>query len=154
MTQGRTRGDRSRSTCIDGSATTVIPTVAATTTWTAQAMTTTGTLLAEGGGAFNAVTMASAAVGRRQPALPAEVRPAWLTRYDNPAFVPFWLWGALGVWLGVHALRAYFTMVVWNVAEDAPATQMGLVALGVWVVGLAAWLPARALGQRRAVWLF
>jgi endonuclease/exonuclease/phosphatase family metal-dependent hydrolase len=59
--------------------------------------------------------------------------------------------GALGIWLGIHALRAYLTKVVWNVAEDAPATQMGLVALAVWVVGLAGYVPARLLGQPRAM---
>jgi hypothetical protein len=58
--------------------------------------------------------------------------------------VPLTVCGALGTWLGIHALRAYLTMVVWNVAEDAPATQMGLVALSVWVVG-----PARLVAHAR-----
>ena len=61
--------------------------------------------------------------------------------------------GALGIWLGIHALRAYLTMVVWNVAEDAPATQMGLIALAVWAVGLLGFVPSRLLGQRRAMWV-
>lgn len=57
--------------------------------------------------------------------------------------------GALGTWLGLHALRAYLMMVVWNVAEDAPATRMGMVAAGVWLVGLLGWVPARLLGGSR-----
>jgi endonuclease/exonuclease/phosphatase family metal-dependent hydrolase len=71
---------------------------------------------------------------------------------DHPAmFLAAVACGALGIWLGIHALRAYLTMVVWNVAEDAPATQMGLVALGVWVVGLLGFVPGRLIGQPRAV---
>ncbi|HEY3061018.1 MAG TPA: endonuclease/exonuclease/phosphatase family protein [Chloroflexota bacterium] len=69
----------------------------------------------------------------------------------NLAFV---VCGALGVWLGIHALRAYLTMVVWNVAEDLPATQMGLVALAVWVLGLLGWVPWKLLGGGvRAAWV-
>ena len=55
------------------------------------------------------------------------------------------MWFA-GIWLGSHGLRAYLMMVVWNVAEDGSATQHGAVALGVWIVGLLGWVPARLLG--------
>ncbi|MEX2046681.1 MAG: endonuclease/exonuclease/phosphatase family protein [Chloroflexota bacterium] len=62
--------------------------------------------------------------------------------------------GALGVWLGLHAIRAFLAMLVFNVAEDLPATQLGLVGLAIWSVGLLAWLPARAAGRERAAWRF
>lgn len=65
-----------------------------------------------------------------------------------------WIAGALGIWLGILALRAYVAMVVWNAAEDAPALTMGLIALSVFVAGLLAWLPARFLGGSRPAWRF
>lgn len=65
-----------------------------------------------------------------------------------------WIAGALGLWLGMMALRGYVAMVVWNAAEDAPALTMGLIALSVFAVGLLAWLPARFLGGPRPAWRF
>lgn len=62
--------------------------------------------------------------------------------------------GALGIWLGLMALRAYVAMVVWNAAEDAPALTMGLIALSVYAAGLLAWIPARFLGGARPAWRF
>ena len=44
--------------------------------------------------------------------------------------------GAIGLWLGVEAIRSYFTIIVWNVAEDLPSTQLGLVGAAFWIVGL------------------
>jgi endonuclease/exonuclease/phosphatase family metal-dependent hydrolase len=82
------------------------------------------------------------------------VSPLDLESHPAAGWLPFFVTGAVGIWLGVHALRSYFTMVVWNVAEDAPATQMGLVALAVWVVGLLAAAAGRALGAPRAMWVF
>jgi endonuclease/exonuclease/phosphatase family metal-dependent hydrolase len=61
--------------------------------------------------------------------------------------------GALGVWLGIHALRMFLTMVVWNVAEDAPAPVMGLVAGAVWVGGLLGWVPGRLLRRHAPIGL-
>ncbi len=54
--------------------------------------------------------------------------------------------GAIGVWLGVQALRLYLAMVVWNVAEDQLPTIVGLVALAIWSVGLLGWVVARVAG--------
>ena len=52
--------------------------------------------------------------------------------------------GALGLWLGIQAFRAFMLVTVWNTpGEDAPASELGLVALVVFSIGLAAWLPAR-----------
>ncbi|MFZ5643729.1 MAG: endonuclease/exonuclease/phosphatase family protein [Bacillota bacterium] len=62
--------------------------------------------------------------------------------------------GALGIWLGVHAFRSLVSMVVWNVAEDLPSSQMALIALSVYSLGLAAWIPARLFGGPRPVWRF
>jgi endonuclease/exonuclease/phosphatase family metal-dependent hydrolase len=58
--------------------------------------------------------------------------------------------GALGIWLGIQALRSFMLVTVWNTpGEDAPASLMGLVALAVYSIGLAAWLPARLVGGPR-----
>ena len=54
--------------------------------------------------------------------------------------------GAIGIWLGVQALRLYLAMVVWNVAEDQLPTIVGLVALAIWSVGLLGWVAARIAG--------
>lgn len=56
---------------------------------------------------------------------------------------------ALSIWLGVHSLRTFFAMVVWNIGEDRSPNQLGLIALGLWVIGLLAWLAARWLGGSR-----
>ncbi len=58
--------------------------------------------------------------------------------------------GALGVWLGVQALRTLMLQTVWNTpGEDAPASVMGAVGLAVLSVGLGAWLPRRLVGGKR-----
>lgn len=62
--------------------------------------------------------------------------------------------GALGTWLGMQAVRSELMMVVWNVAEDAPANVMGAVAGALWLVGLLAWIPARLIGMSRATAVF
>ncbi|MCG0238352.1 MAG: hypothetical protein L6E13_03570 [Firmicutes bacterium] len=62
--------------------------------------------------------------------------------------------GAAGVWLGIQGLRLFLTMVVWNVAEDQPATRMALWALGLYLPGLLAWVPARLAGGARPAWRF
>lgn len=59
---------------------------------------------------------------------------------------------ALVAWLGVHALRNFLAMIVWNLGEDRPALEMGGIALGVWVVGLLAAPAARLLGGQRPAW--
>lgn len=61
--------------------------------------------------------------------------------------------GALGIWLGLQAMRAAILEIVWNVAEDAPTTQVGLVAAGVWLAGILGIVPAR-LFRDRAAWGF
>ena len=58
--------------------------------------------------------------------------------------------GALGVWTGTQTIRYYLAMVVWNVAEDRPANEIGLVAGAVWAIGLLAWLPDRLIGRVHA----
>lgn len=73
---------------------------------------------------------------------------------ERSSSLGLWIAGALGLWLGMLALRAYVAMVVWNAAEDAPALTMGLIALSVFAVGLLAWVPARLLGGARPAWRF
>ncbi|MFO7172220.1 MAG: hypothetical protein DIU70_004505, partial [Bacillota bacterium] len=68
--------------------------------------------------------------------------------------LPAVLAGAAGVWLGIQGLRLFLTMVVWNVAEDQPATRMALWALGLYLPGLLAWVPARLAGGARPAWRF
>jgi endonuclease/exonuclease/phosphatase family metal-dependent hydrolase len=63
-------------------------------------------------------------------------------------------YGAFGIWLGIQALHTFMAMVTWNVAEDAATTTMGLVAFGVYAVGLIGWLPTRLLGGSRPAWRF
>lgn len=62
--------------------------------------------------------------------------------------------GAVGFWLGLHGLRSFLSMVVWNVGEDMAASQMGLIAAGLYAIGLIGWLPTRILGGRRPAWRF
>lgn len=62
--------------------------------------------------------------------------------------------GALGIWLGLQALRAFLAMVVWNVGENMDTTKMGLLALGVFTAGLIAWWPTRWLGGQRPILRF
>lgn len=56
---------------------------------------------------------------------------------------------ALTTWMGVHALRTFLAMVVWNLGEDMPANVLGLIALGIWAIGFLAWPAARVLGGAR-----
>lgn len=56
---------------------------------------------------------------------------------------------ALTIWLGVHALRTFFAMVVWNIGQDRSPNELGLIALGIWSIGLLAWPAARWLGGSR-----
>lgn len=56
---------------------------------------------------------------------------------------------ALTTLVGVHALRAFFSMVVWNIGQDRSATELGLIALAFWAIGLLAWPAARFLGGGR-----
>jgi len=58
--------------------------------------------------------------------------------------------GVLGTWLGVQAIRGTLHLVVWNVAEDAPANVLGAVAGAIWILGALGWLPTRLLGISRA----
>ena len=53
---------------------------------------------------------------------------------------------ALAVWMGVHALRSFWSMIVWNVAEDRSPPQIALIALVFWAIGLLAWLATRWFG--------
>ncbi len=62
--------------------------------------------------------------------------------------------GAIGWWLGVEAVRAFFAIIVWNVAEDQPSTQLGMVGAAIWLVGLAGWIPARLVGRSNAAFVF
>ena len=56
---------------------------------------------------------------------------------------------ALTTWMGVHALRTFFSMVVWNIGEDRSPNQLGLIALGFWTIGLLAWPVTRWFGGSR-----
>jgi endonuclease/exonuclease/phosphatase family metal-dependent hydrolase len=62
--------------------------------------------------------------------------------------------GVLGTWLGVQAIRSTLHLVVWNVAEDAPANVIGAVAGAIWIIGALGWLPVRLLGMNRAGSIF
>ena len=53
---------------------------------------------------------------------------------------------ALAIWMGVHALRSFWSMIVWNVAEDRSPPQIALIALVFWGIGLLAWLATRWFG--------
>lgn len=56
---------------------------------------------------------------------------------------------ALATWLGVHALRTFLAVVVWTIGENRPPTQLGLIALAIWIVGLLAGPAARLAGGPR-----
>jgi endonuclease/exonuclease/phosphatase family metal-dependent hydrolase len=51
--------------------------------------------------------------------------------------------------VGVHALRTFYSMVVWNIGEDRSSTELGLIALGFWSIGLLAWPIRRLVGGSR-----
>jgi len=69
-------------------------------------------------------------------AAPSPPAPAWMRVFTV----------ALTTWLGVHALRTFFAMIVWNIAEDRPSIQIGLIALVFWGIGMLAWPLIRRLG--------
>lgn len=60
--------------------------------------------------------------------------------------------GALGILIGIQAFRSLTAQIVLNLAEDAPTTTLGLVALGTWAPGFAGWLAARAIGGASPAW--
>jgi hypothetical protein len=47
---------------------------------------------------------------------------------------------ALIIAMGVHVLRSGLAMVVWNIAVEQPAAVLALIALAIWITGLAGWL--------------
>ncbi len=47
---------------------------------------------------------------------------------------------ALIIAMGVHVLRSGLAMVVWNIAVEQPAAMLALIALAIWIAGLAGWL--------------
>ncbi|HSL69428.1 MAG TPA: hypothetical protein VK864_04260, partial [Longimicrobiales bacterium] len=61
---------------------------------------------------------------------------------------------ALGVWLGVHALRGYLSMAVWNLADELPLELKSVLPIAVHLPGLLAWPAARLLGEQRALGWF
>src|SRR5688572_25165264 len=57
----------------------------------------------------------------------------------------------LGIWLGVHALRSFLAMSVWNLADELPLELKALPPTGIQVIGLLAWPAMRVVGQKRAL---
>src|SRR5437879_6503701 len=57
---------------------------------------------------------------------------------------------ALTTWLGTHSLRTFFAMVIWNIGRDRSPNELGLIALGLWIIGLLAGPAARWLGGTRS----
>ncbi len=57
--------------------------------------------------------------------------------------------GALGVLLGLQALRTFLTSLVWMIGEQLSPNTMGTIALGVVALGLLSGLIKRKLGQGR-----
>lgn len=49
---------------------------------------------------------------------------------------------ALGTWLGIHALRSYIAMAVWNLGDSLPVVLKGIPPAAVFLLGLLA-APAR-----------
>src|SRR5262245_40397371 len=67
----------------------------------------------------------------------------------------WWLITAtLGVWLGVHALRTYLAMSVWNLADELPLELKSVPPAAVHVLGLLAWPALRLVGRKRALQWF
>ncbi len=56
---------------------------------------------------------------------------------------------ALTIWLGLESIRTSLAMIVWNIGEDRPPTQLALIAMGIWLVGLVIAPLARRLSGRR-----
>ena len=62
---------------------------------------------------------------------------------------------ALTTLMGVHVLRAYLAMIVWNIAVERPAFVLGGVAFAVYAAGLAGWflmprVESAGMGNGRA----
>lgn len=57
---------------------------------------------------------------------------------------------ALTTMMGVHALRGFLAMIVWNIGVDRPALVLGGIALAVYAAGLAGWIAAPRLDTPRA----
>jgi endonuclease/exonuclease/phosphatase family metal-dependent hydrolase len=60
---------------------------------------------------------------------------------------------ALGACLGVHALRVYIAMAVWNVGDDMPISLRGLLPAAVCALGLLAGPARRLVAAPRSTWL-
>ncbi len=56
---------------------------------------------------------------------------------------------ALTVWLGLESIRTSLAMIVWNIGEDRPPTQLALIALCIWLIGVLVAPLARRLSGRR-----
>jgi endonuclease/exonuclease/phosphatase family metal-dependent hydrolase len=61
---------------------------------------------------------------------------------------------ALAIWLGVHALRTYLAMSVWNLADELPLELKSIPPAAIMVIGLLAWPAWRLVGQRRSLLWF
>lgn len=57
----------------------------------------------------------------------------------------------LVVLTGIHALRTFFAMVVWNIGEDRSPNELGLIAFGFWAIGLVGGYATRWMGPRREI---
>lgn len=59
---------------------------------------------------------------------------------------------SLAFWLGLESIQTSLAMIVWNIGEDRPAAQLGVIALSVWLIGLlGAPLAGRLSGRRPEV---
>jgi len=57
---------------------------------------------------------------------------------------------ALATMMGVHALRSFLAMIVWNIGVERPALVLGGIALVVYAAGLAGWIAAPRFDTSRA----
>ncbi|MEX2284774.1 MAG: hypothetical protein WEE89_19955 [Gemmatimonadota bacterium] len=57
--------------------------------------------------------------------------------------------GALGIWLGVHALRSYTAMSVWNLADELPLPLKSIPPLLIHAIGVLGLLARRTVGGSR-----
>ena len=60
----------------------------------------------------------------------------------------------LGIWLGIHSLRAYLALSVWNLADALPLQFKSLLPTGIFAVALFAHPAARLVGRDRAFQVF
>src|SRR5688572_4344117 len=58
--------------------------------------------------------------------------------------------GALGIWLGVHALRGYLAMSVWNLGDALPLHLKSLPPTLVYALGFLAYPVTRVVGRANA----